>query len=172
MPAPNPPPTRPPRYSTRSFPAYAYLPFQPGEPQPHPKRHPQGHSYGKPNPLLPPLTTENWRECETYLYGIDLFNHGYWWESHEALEAVWKAAGYSENDCGLFLQGLIQLAAAQLKRRIDQHVGARKLTSEGLEKMERVSGIFLGIDVATLAADARRCLSEDRGDYPLIRLAI
>lgn len=166
------PPADLPRYSDRPFPAYRYLPFQTEGPLPHPRRDPQGHSYGRPNPLLPPFTPGNWRDCDTYLYGIDLFNYGYWWESHEALEAVWKAAGYSETDCGYFLQGLIQLAAAQLKRFIGQHVGARKLTTEGLEKMARVAGVFLGIDVARLDSEARRCLREDRDDYPVIRLEL
>lgn len=159
-----------PRYSVTPLPPYRYLPFQGSDELPHPKRDPKGYAYGKSQPRLPGFTADNWQECDSYLYGIDLFNHGYWWESHEALEEVWKAAGYRETDCGRFLQGLIQLAAAQLKRFIGQEVGARKLTAEGLEKITRVDGVFLGIDVSVFAAEARRCLSEDRDEYPQIRL--
>ena len=65
----------------------------------------------------------DWQSCELYLYGIDLFNYGYWWEAHEALETVWHAAGQKSTLCGTFIQGLIQLAGAQLKRFIAEPGG-------------------------------------------------
>lgn len=49
-----------------------------------------------------------------YLYGIDLFNHGFWWEAHEAWEPLWKACERGSGE-RLFLQGLIQYAAFLLK---------------------------------------------------------
>jgi hypothetical protein len=49
-----------------------------------------------------------------YLRGIDLFNFGYWWESHEAWEGLWRACG-RRGPAADFLKGLIKLAAAGVK---------------------------------------------------------
>lgn len=46
-----------------------------------------------------------------YLRGIDLFNHGFYWESHEAWEAVWISAG-RRGSVADFLKALIKVAAA------------------------------------------------------------
>ncbi|WP_292396668.1 DUF309 domain-containing protein, partial [Mesorhizobium sp.] len=42
---------------------------------------------------------------------IDLFNHGYYWEAHEAWEPLWHTAKQSTQH-RLFFKGLILLAAA------------------------------------------------------------
>lgn len=159
--------TPPPRYSQRPFPPYRY---RPGAGLPHPRMDPAGHSHGTDDEYLPPFTPEDWASCEPYLYGIDLFNQGYWWEAHEALESVWLAAGQRATGCGIFVQGLIQLAGAQLKRSSGEALGARSLTAAACEKMAACEGICLGIAVAELLDAAQRCLREDRGEFPLIRL--
>ena len=156
-----------PRYTDTPFPAYRYLPFVAGIP--HPRRDPTGHSYGCEDDYLPGFAGDDWRRCQPYLYGIDLFNYGYWWEAHEALEAVWLAAG-QDTLTGNFVQGLIQVAAAQLKRIVCQERGARLLTDSGVAKLAQVNGIFLGIEIAPLVATVERCLQEDRGEFPRIRL--
>ena len=158
-----------PRYTQRAFPPYRYLPFQSGSTHPHPRSDPAGHSYGRQEDYLPGFMPADWRSCEAYLYGVDLFNHAYWWEAHEALEAIWLAAGRS-SDCGRFVQGLIQLSAAQLKRFTGELRGARSLTQSSQEKLSAVGEIYLGIKVAPLLADAWRCLEKDRGEYPRIEL--
>ena len=104
---------------------------------------PNGHSYNDDEDYLPSFTSADWPTCEPYLYGIDLFNHGYWWEAHEALETVWLAAGQKSTLCGTFLQGLIQLAGAQLKRFIDEPRGAQSLTRSAVKKLSLIDGIFL-----------------------------
>jgi predicted metal-dependent hydrolase len=45
---------------------------------------------------------------------VDLFNHGYYWEAHEAWEGLWHACGRKGTTAD-FLKGLIQLAAAGVK---------------------------------------------------------
>lgn len=155
------------RYTQTPFPAYRYLPFQPD--MPHPRNDPAGHSYGAEDEYLPPFEDDDWRTCQPYLYGINLFNHGYWWEAHESLEAVWMAAG-QDTPTGKFIQGLIQVAAAQLKRFINQERGAKMLTESGVAKLSVAEGIFLGVEIAPLIAEVERCLREDRGEYPRIRL--
>lgn len=159
-----------PRYTQRPFPPYRYLPFQGRSTHPHPRNDPAGHSYNQEEGFLANFTPADWRTCEPYLYGIDLFNHGYWWEAHEALESVWLAAGHKATLCGRFVQGLIQLAGAQLKRFIGEPRGAQSLTTAGCEKLSQAEGIYLGIAVATLVAAAQRCLQEDRGEFPRIEL--
>jgi uncharacterized protein len=59
---------------------------------------------------------EGWRNCEPCLWGIDLFNNGYYWEAHESWEAAWHATGR----CGPmadFCKSLIKFAAAGVKAR-------------------------------------------------------
>ncbi len=131
------------RYSSRPFPAYRFIPGQ----TPHPTRDPEGHSYNQePDPLIS-FDPDKWHSCEEYLYGIDLFNHGYWWEAHEALEAVWVAAGRRTNT-GLFVQGLIQVAVAHLKKFLGFDEVATRMSQAGLKKMMPVNQDYLGIEIA------------------------
>ncbi|HLJ93011.1 MAG TPA: DUF309 domain-containing protein [Gemmataceae bacterium] len=96
----------------RPFPSYTYVPGR----SPHPVSDPRGHSYGsKPDRPQPP-NPERWRSCQPYLFGIDLFNQGFYWEAHEVWEGLWHACGRS-GPMGCFLKGLIHLAAAGVKVR-------------------------------------------------------
>jgi hypothetical protein len=107
----------PPRYlPDRALPPYAYLPHRdPADRHPHPERDPGGHMRdgahgpevtGPPDPLA-------WRETPTFLWGVDLFNAGYYWEAHEAWEDLWRAA--RSDEAAALLHGLIKLAAAGVK---------------------------------------------------------
>jgi hypothetical protein len=96
----------------QAFPPYSYVPGR----FPHPMSDPRGHSFGvKPQRPQPP-DPQRWRLCRPYLCGIDLFNHGYYWEAHEVWEGLWHACGRSGRT-GCFLKGLIHLAAAGVKVR-------------------------------------------------------
>jgi len=150
------------RYSDRPFPPYRFVPGK----APHPNRDPDGHSYNKPPVQLAPFNPQDWYVCEEYLYGIDLFNHGYWWEAHEALEAVWAAAG-RRTETGLFIKGLIQIAAAHLKWFQGFHDAAMRMGARGLEKMKHIDGIFLGIDVDTFR-DAVKSYFSGANEMPVI----
>ena len=122
----------PPRYAPhRQLPAYRYLPGL----FPHPTHHPDGHSFGCPEPVAIPLPPERWRENDAYLYGVDLFNRRYYWEAHEAWEAFWHTCDKSRTQ-GLFIQGLIQLAAALLRGYMGTERGTRKLYREARAKLE------------------------------------
>jgi len=100
-----------PRYSKTEFPPYRFVPGR----SPHPRRDPTGHSFGVPEPKPPAPDPAKWKENDLYLHGIDLYNFAFWWECHEALEALWHAAGHT-TPTGQFLQGVIQVSAANLKR--------------------------------------------------------
>ena len=155
------------RYSTKPFPAYRYLPFQAG--MPHPRNDPDGHSHGLEEDYLPRFSATEWAACQPYLYGVDLFNHGYWWEAHEAWEQVWLAAGRTTME-GLFVQGLIQVAAGQLKRAMDEWHGAALLTESGIGKLTPAGESFLGIELHPFIAEIRASLKSGDQMPPLIRL--
>lgn len=111
-----------PRYlPDEPFPPYAYV----GGSFPHPTRDPAGHSYGhEPEPVTVP-DPSGWRACHAYVRGLDLFNHGYYWEAHEAWESIWQACG--RTGClATFLEGLIKLAAAGVKVRQGRPHGVRR----------------------------------------------
>src|SRR5262249_41594058 len=88
------------------FPAYTYLPGG----SPHPTADPQGHSFGIRPGSHEAFRPEAWQLSENYLFGLDLFNHGYYWEAHEAWESLWHACGRRGLTAD-FLKGLIKLAA-------------------------------------------------------------
>jgi len=120
--------TRRPRYSKTPLPPYSYVPGF----TPHPVSDPRGHMHGhvaKPPAALEP---EYWQESEAYRYGIDLFNHGYYWEAHEAWESLWHAAG-RRGPVATWLKALIKLAAAAVKLREGNAAGARRHAWRSLE---------------------------------------
>jgi len=156
------------RYSERPLPPYRYRPGR----SPHPTRHREGHAYGARESAEPELArfgAAEWRDCAEYLYGIDLFNHGYWWEAHEALEGPWRAAG-RRSETGAFLQGLIQLAAALLKHAAGSRPTAQRMAARACAKLRRAPGGLLGIDADALARDAEAFLAGARSEPPTIRL--
>lgn len=91
----------------RSFPGYAYLPGK----GPHPVRDPEGHRYGVELDLVNASL-----DSEEFAWGQDLFNHGYYWEAHEAWEGLWQIAKRG-SPLRAFLKGLILLSAAGVKIR-------------------------------------------------------
>lgn len=113
-----------PKYSDiKDFPSYAFVSGY----YPHPNNDPEGHSYGKPEQTPEKLDPGNWQKSQLYLYGIDLFNRGYYWEAHEIWEALWRLTE-SGDPAELLLHGLIKLAAAGVKVRQNNSNGIRSHT--------------------------------------------
>jgi hypothetical protein len=83
--------------------------------------------------------------------GIDLFNAGHFWHSHEAWEAAWIP---SERPVRAFYQGLIQVAAAFVHLTRHEYPGTEKLLDEALAKLERYQPDYLTIDSQKLFAEA------------------
>lgn len=165
MTEPRPPDPHGPRYSLRAFPLYRYVPGS----APHPRRHPAGHSYGHSEPTLRQISEDQWQESEDYLYGVDLYNFAYWWECHEVFEAFWRAAG-RETEQGHFFQGLIQLAAANLKLAQGNLAATRNLLRYGLARFQSVRQSYMGIDVAGMTRALVACLDHPHPHAPPIRL--
>ena len=110
------------------FPPYAFVPGR----LPHPTSDPAGHSFGKEPAEPRKVDPERWHECRPYLYGIDLFNGGYYWESHVAWESLWMACG-RKGVVADFLKGLIKLAAAGVKALEGKAEGVRSHAGRAAE---------------------------------------
>jgi len=141
------------RFTTTPFPSYSYVPGQ----QPHPTSHVDGHSYGHPEPVVENFNVEHWRECSTFLFGIDLFNASFFWESHEQWEAVWNSLGRTGIQAD-FIKALIKLAAAKVKLREGKAQGVERHARRALELFEGVGKEFeqlCGLKLASLCEQAR-----------------
>ncbi|MBI1901013.1 MAG: DUF309 domain-containing protein [Planctomycetia bacterium] len=116
------------------FPTYSYVTGR----FPHPTRDRAGHSFGVvPVPCSAP-DPDRWRDCRPYLYGLDLFNHGYYWEAHEVWEGLWHASGRG-GPAGNFIKGLIKLAAAGVKAREGRPEGVRTHAQRAAELFRQVA---------------------------------
>ena len=155
------------RYTRRPLPSYRFVPGHSA----HPRRDLQGHSYGKLEPKLGSVSSDRWFDCEDYLYGVDLYNFGYWWESHEVFEALWHAAGHATME-GRFFRAIIQIAAANLKRAMGRDQPARRICQRGLDRLAEIPGVYMGLDVAAFAETVRASFSDSRGTPVPIRLTV
>lgn len=128
-PAPEPPRLLP----DRPLPPYRYVPGL----HPHPFRHPGGHLYvdgrAPPEPDWSPDLP--WADDPLWLWGIDLYDQRYYWEAHEAFEALWHHLERVDPRARL-LQGLIQSAAAVLKRHLGEAGGADRLHARALHHLD------------------------------------
>ncbi len=158
------------RYSSKPFPVYPYVPTL----LPHPRENPLGHSYGKIDPVLDSQNETILSHGETYLYGVDLFNFGYFWECHEAWEKIWltlkKEAKYH-----LFFQGLILVAAGFLKEKMQQSNSAKKLFDTAHHKLAKLNTLLLNqkiifrLDVLNWMHKLEHHLSK-QGEFPFLIL--
>lgn len=133
------------RYTTIPLPRYRHIPGL----TPHPISDIHGHSYGKRNENVQRMLETDWQSNELYLYAIDLFNYKYFWETHEALEDLWKIE--DEFNTRLFLQGVIQISAAYVKWIQGIEGGVEKLSMKGLHRLRSLKDsktIFYGINLS------------------------
>ena len=140
----------------RELPPYSYVSGK----FPHPTGDPNGHSFGVSGQRFTIGSEDECRTCESYLWGIDLFNHGFYWEAHEAWEAVWHAAGRK----GLiadFCKALIKFAAAGVKARegrpegVQRHARrAKQLLQSVAAECDRENQRFMGLSLNALATYA------------------
>lgn len=134
-----------------------------------------------PLPPLPGLpgsgddASGDWQRHPAFLWGLDLYNHGYPWEAHVAWESLWLHAprGSVVRD---MLQALIQCAAAVVHARDGRATGHARLTERALERLAevraRAGSRCLGIDIDALAQALGAYRHADRaGDWPRIALA-
>ena len=138
------------------LPSYTYVP---GGPWPHPISGEGGHLADRPwEGRVPPIRGDGWSSSPTYLRGVLLFNAGYYWEAHEAWEALWHAHDRAGPTADV-LKGLIKLAAAGVKVRQGQPRGVSTHARRAAELFESVArgGVprRLGLDLMAWAAVSR-----------------
>jgi hypothetical protein len=145
-----------PRYSRRALPAQRHLPGRTPRP-----RASDGWA-AQLDPRAPFC-------CEAFLHGVDLWNHRFFWEAHEAWEDPWRAAG-RESPLGRFLQGLILLAAAAVKRELGAAGPARRLAARGARGLRSKPGVQPPFDASAFAAAVDAWVSGLRSAPPPLRL--
>lgn len=113
------------RYTPFELPNVAYVPGQTNRP----KDEPLEKEGVEPLSLSCRAPFEN----EFFLFGIDLFNHHFFWEAHEAWETIW----HLEEDPALrnLIQGLIQLSGGYLKIFQNNDKGARTLWGKASKRL-------------------------------------
>ncbi len=149
-----------------SFPPYAYTPGL----SPHPTRDPEGHNLKIEIESNDTFTPTQWEACESYLLGFDMFNHGFYWEAHEAWEALWQAIERKGRRAKL-LKGLIKLAACGVKARQASNSGVIHLAGGALKEFKEVyrendnSGDYMGLNLKALIAIAEKVKALDIKKY-------
>ena len=84
-------------------------------------------------------------ENTLFLFAVDLFNHHYFWEAHEAWELIW----HCEKTPALrnLLQGLIQLSGAYLKIVQGKEKGTRILWEKCHARLSRELLLETGVNI-------------------------
>jgi hypothetical protein len=143
-----------------SLPPYSYVPGR----FPYPLTDPAGHSYGRTPQRARPLDPQKWQQSREFCHALQLFDAGYYWEAHEAWEALWLAAGRTGRDATA-LKGLIKLAAAGVKAREGNAAGVSRHARRAAELLQTAhlaigsaaigrQKDWAGLDLAALAVAA------------------
>ena len=80
--------------------------------------------------------------------GMELFNSCQWYKSHDVFEEIWHETGGPERQ---LLQGILQIAVAQVHLENSNVNGATILYGEALGRLKRFELSNLGLDVVGLS---------------------
>jgi len=86
-------------------------------------------------------------DSDQYIRGISLFNNAKFFDAHEALEDVWRAAPPENKK---FLQGLVQVAVAFHHYSTGNRVGMRSVLERAIRNLREPSGSFGQIQLTAL----------------------
>ncbi|HYC78918.1 MAG TPA: DUF309 domain-containing protein [Planctomycetota bacterium] len=101
--------------------------------------------------------TEEGASDPRFLRGVEEFDGGLWFEAHETWEDQWRGL---KGDDRLFVQALIQAAAALHHARRGNAVGAATLREAALAKLSLLPAVRWGIDLERFAAAFARHLAD------------
>ena len=87
--------------------------------------------------------------------GVELFNSGEWYAAHDLFEELWHETADPERRS---LQGILQVAVAQLHLQRGNRRGATILFGEALGRLKRPGTPDLGLDLASLCRAAQQRL--------------
>jgi hypothetical protein len=133
-----------------ALPPYTYIP---GGPWPHPISDPAGHSHGR----------RGLADDDAFERGVALFDAGFYWEAHEAWEALWHAHGRRGPTADV-LKALIKLAAAGVKVRQGQPHGVRIHATRAARLLAEAAGggapSLIGLDLVAVRGHAERIAAD------------
>ncbi len=99
-----------------------------------------------------------------YQKGLEAFNSAHFYDAHEHWEEVWLE---TPNPDKIFLQGLIQVAAAFHHYSRANLLGTRKLLRAGLVKLDRFPDVHGGLEIEALRKAVQEWLDVlESGDIP------
>lgn len=113
----------------------------------------------------------SWMDDERFKLGLDLFNHRYMWEAHEAWEALWHFSGRESPERAL-LKSLICCAAACLKAHVGATSPAARLCTTAetvMQPWHHIETIY-GVRHKAVTGDTRAFLAS--GPWPVISPAM
>lgn len=129
----------------KPFPPYIFIPGV----NPHPKKE-GGYRYEQAEPVAEMIDLAHPKKSEFLQHSLDLYNNGYYWESHVYFEALWNAHG-RVGSVADFLKAMIKLGAAGVKLSIQQPQQAKEhliRAQELLTSVMKAEGQkFLGFDL-------------------------
>ena len=98
--------------------------------------------------------------------GIALFNNGEFWQAHEAWEEAWL---HESGERKLFLQGLIQLAAAHYHLQRGTPAGGLRLFESAIARLQQLPPVYCGVELKTAISMAEKELqnAQRHESYPL-----
>ena len=79
--------------------------------------------------------------------GIKLFNSCQWYKSHDVFEEIWHETGGPERQ---LLQGILQVAVAQVHLENSNKNGATILYGEALGRLKKYQSTNVGLDIVGL----------------------
>jgi uncharacterized protein len=115
-------------------------------------------------PQGPKTRMDSHKKDRLYQKGLDAFNSAHFFDAHEHWEEVWLE---TPNPDKMFLQGLIQVAAAFHHYSRANLLGTRNLLQAGLLKLDRFPEVHGGLEIESFRAAVREWLvALDDGEIP------
>jgi predicted metal-dependent hydrolase len=147
----------------KKFPPYA---FTPGS-HSHPEKS-GGHMEGEKVLASKPLDPKDIYSSKEFLYSLDLYNFGYYWESHVYLEALWNAS-QRKGPVADFLKALIKLCAAGVKVKTKEENSVKGHAQRARELFMQLGrevhdNHFAGFSLLNLISQAEDIMENSR-DY-------
>ncbi len=101
---------------------------------------------------------------ERFKRAVKLFNSKEWYNAHDLLEELWHESIGPDRRA---LQGILQIAVAQLHLERNNYQGATILYGEGLGKLRQPGTTDLGIDMVALCECVEERLKRLQNQFEL-----
>ena len=100
---------------------------------------------------------------DSYKSGIAHIRAGRYFEAHEELELVWRAAPPEERD---FYQGLVHVAVAWYQHGRGKPVATRRQLEKALRRLAPYEPVHRGVDVAALREQLGSLVESGQNVFP------